>query len=64
MQREYLGDSVYVETTGPDGYYLTLTTDNGEGPTNTIHLEPRVIKALWDYRTRMREEEKKRYGHS
>ena len=44
--RVYLGDSVYAEFAGS---MVTLTTDNGEGPTNTIHLEPFVIRALNRY---------------
>jgi len=47
----YLGDSVYAEFTGS---MVTLTTDNGEGPTNTIHLEPIVIRALNEYFERQR----------
>jgi hypothetical protein len=39
----YLGDSVYAEF---DGMYLTLTTENGYGPTNTIHLEDNVAEDL------------------
>jgi len=44
--RAYLGDSVYAEFTGS---MVTLTTDNGEGPINTIHLEPSVIQALNEF---------------
>jgi hypothetical protein len=43
MKKQYLGDSVYASF---DGYMVTLTTDNGLGPSNTIHLEPEVIAAL------------------
>ena len=39
----YLGDSVDAET---DGYRVTLTTENGFGPSNTIVLEPEVLDAL------------------
>ena len=39
----YIGDSVYAEF---DGYMVTLTTNNGSGPTNTIHLEPQVWESL------------------
>lgn len=46
MAKVYLGDSVYVEF---DGYMLTLTTENGYGPSNTIHLEPAVYRALEEY---------------
>ena len=48
MEKEYLGDSVYVE---PEGDMLKLTTDNGEGPTNTIDLEWEQWQALCDYGT-------------
>jgi len=41
--KEYLGDSVYAEF---DGANITLTTDNGYGPSNTIVLEPFVLAAL------------------
>ena len=44
--KEYLGDSVYVEH---DGFMLTLTTENGYGPSNTIHLEPEVYRNLAQY---------------
>lgn len=42
-EKQYLGDSVYVEW---DGVMFKLTTDNGEGPTNAIFLEPEVVAAL------------------
>jgi len=42
----YLGDSVYAAF---DGYQVTLTTENGFGPTNTIYLEPNVVDALWKF---------------
>ena len=45
-QKIYLGDSVYAQT---NGYYVTLTTENGYGPSNTIHLEPQVLRALMVY---------------
>lgn len=37
--KAYLGDSVYVES---DGQGITLTTENGYGPSNEIYLEPKV----------------------
>ena len=46
MTKQYLGDSVYVEH---DGYGLTLTTENGMGPSNTIYMEPEVYSALTVY---------------
>ena len=45
-KKVYLGDSVYVDT---DGYGLTLTTENGYGPSNTIYLEPEVFDSLVKY---------------
>lgn len=45
--KEYLGDAVYVQH---DGFgMLTLTTENGVGATNAIHLEPQVFAALCEY---------------
>lgn len=49
---EYLGDSVYIDT---DGFYLVLTTDNGEGATSTIYLDPSVYAALVDYVSRLKQ---------
>lgn len=45
---EYLGDSVYAEF---DGEYVTLTTRNGlpTDPSNIIHLDRSVMKALFDF---------------
>lgn len=37
--KTYIGDSVYAEL---DGRGLTLTTENGYGPSNTIILEPQI----------------------
>jgi hypothetical protein len=53
MRKTYLADSVYVDY---DGYYLVLTTDNGEGPTNTIYLEPAVWSELRHYVERLTQE--------
>lgn len=52
-QKEYLGDSVYVEF---DGFMLKLTTENGFGPSNTIYLEPPVYSALMEYVERLKGE--------
>ena len=52
MDKIYLGDSVYASH---DGYMITLTTDNGLGPSNTIHIEPEVLKALNDWVSMLRE---------
>jgi hypothetical protein len=45
--KEYLGDSVYAEFT--DFGTLMLTTDNGNGPSNVIYLEPETYLALEDF---------------
>lgn len=45
MDKEYIGDSVYVQH---DGERLILTTENGAGPSNTIILEHYVLEALID----------------
>ena len=51
--KEYLGDSVYAEF---DGYGITLTTDNGLGPSNTIFLDPEVLTALNQFASRVTEQ--------
>lgn len=48
--KDYLGDSVYADF---DGFAVTLTTENGYGPSNTIVLEPEVVAALNRYVQRM-----------
>jgi hypothetical protein len=54
MKKQYLGDSVYVE---PDGFGgLKLTTDNGEGPTNAIIIDPYVLAAFLKYLDELKEE--------
>ncbi len=52
-RKSYLGDSVYVDF---DGYMLTLTTENGYDPSNTIYLEPEVYQQLTEYVKKIREE--------
>lgn len=42
----YLGDSVYAEFDAVFAGDIVLTTENGEGPSNTIYLEPSVFAAL------------------
>lgn len=54
--KDYLGDSVYADW---DGFSVTLTTENGEGPSNTIILEPDVLAALNRYVERMKIEKPK-----
>ena len=43
MHKEYLGDSVYAAI---ENGMVKLTTENGDGPSNTIFLELGVIDAL------------------
>ena len=52
--KTYLGDAVYASC---DGYYVTLTTDDGYTSVNTIHLEPQVVEAFDRYMRRVRGEE-------
>ncbi len=49
--KEYLGDSVYVAI---EHGMVKLTTENGDGPTNTIYLEPEAVDALNRYLERIR----------
>ena len=53
MNKEYLGDSVYVEHLREGT--LELTTWNGllDDPSNVIVLEPEVYEALLRYRDRL-----------
>ncbi|MHB9044379.1 MAG: hypothetical protein ACYC35_00415 [Pirellulales bacterium] len=46
----YLGDSVYADF---DGFHIVLSTNNGEGPSNTIYMEPAVMDELWRYQERI-----------
>lgn len=50
MNKEYLGDGVYVEIIGR---VLVLTTENGISVTNTIYLEGEVYSALDNYVKRL-----------
>ena len=43
MNKDFLGDSVYVEF---DGGAYTLIKADGYGPTNIIVLEPQMLAAL------------------
>lgn len=54
MNKQYIGDSVYVED---NGYGVTLTTNKGhqDDPRNVIILEPEVIQGLLGYIERMKE---------
>lgn len=51
----YVGDGVYAEWTG---YSLILTTSNGLQDTDTIHLEPWMLKVLKALVDRFQEGEK------
>ena len=69
VSKEYIGDGVYA---AHDGYCITLTTENGgvpprgtahrncragaPSPSNTIYLEPDVLRRLVDYNKRARNE--------
>jgi len=37
IPKSYVGDSIYIED---KGHAIVLTTDNGEGASNTIIIEP------------------------
>ena len=52
MNKQYLGDGVYVEI---DEYGLVLTTENGIDVTNRIVLEPEVYDSLEQYVARAAE---------
>jgi len=46
-KRAYIGDSVYATF---DGFMLTLYTDNGAGPTNTVCLEQGLLERVVEFR--------------
>jgi hypothetical protein len=51
--QEYLGDGVYVKF---DGYQIVLMANSHVSPTDTIALDPHVIKALIRYVERLENE--------
>ena len=51
MHKDYLADGVYASF---DGYGIVLTTENGIEATNTIVLEPEVLRALNRYVERIK----------
>jgi hypothetical protein len=58
-KKEYLGDSVYASF---NGFMITLTTENGLAPSNTIHLEPAVVTELMAFIKRTEEEQDRFYS--
>src|SRR5262245_46316090 len=60
MNKIYLGDSVYADF---DGFAITLTTENGYGPTNTIHMEPEVVEAFRLYVRHLRKRTQEEVPH-
>lgn len=48
--RAYIGDGVYVDY---DGWGITLTASDSDFPTDTIYIEPSVLRALNDFANRV-----------
>ncbi len=53
MKKAYIGDSVYVEV---ENGMLKLTTENGNGASNTIYLEQEVFEDLIAYVRELKKE--------
>ena len=53
--KEYLGDSVYVETDDDTGG-IVMTTENGfpSDPSNVIFLDPELVDTLFRYVKRVK----------
>jgi len=51
MEKEYLGDGVYIQHDDQTGQ-LVLTAENGVCVMNIIYLEPEVMDRLLDYHKR------------
>ncbi len=49
--KSHLGDGVYVDFDGSGS--IVMTTENGVEVSNTIYLEPEVLRALDEYRKRL-----------
>lgn len=49
--KDYMGDPVYADF---DGFAIVLTTENGNGPSNIIVLEPEVLQAIIRFAQRMK----------
>lgn len=56
--KEYLGDSVYVEAEADGTLILTTENSSCSPPSNKIYLESYVIKALLDYIEKVKEAKK------
>ena len=54
MNKEYLGDAVYIEVNRFGD--IILTTEDGVNVTNRIVLEPSVLEAFENYLRRLRRE--------
>lgn len=48
----YVGDGVYLSN---DGYHLVLTTEDAYGASNTIYLEPEMLKTIQNYLDKLKE---------
>ncbi len=58
-ERTYLGDGLYVSC---DGAHIVLAANNGIEDTNTVYLEPMVLKAFEEYIVEFREAVKEAGG--
>lgn len=46
VEAEYLGDAAYARW---EAEVLVIFTHNGIHPTNSVYLEPKVLRSLLDY---------------
>lgn len=46
IPKRYIGDAVYVDH---DGFAVVITTENGIEATNTVYMEPSVLKQFEAY---------------
>ena len=49
MNKQYIGDGVYVEQSPHEAGALILTTEDGITATNKIYIEPEVWEQLQTY---------------
>jgi hypothetical protein len=54
---DYLGDGVYVKF---DGYHIVLMANNRENPTDTVALDPHVLKLFLRWLENLKASEEKR----